>query len=983
MTHCSAGMTVAVREEDRMSEIEPPTFMVERDPDEFTETIDLTGLLIENLTATGSYDLRRLRGSSLNKLLHALPIPALLVDRSHYVIFANEAWAKTISKREKIEGRIFSFLTKGADHTAEAQSLVERVFLERKPQVREVVLNMGAKQIWGRMHLRPLRMSHERFVLILIQDLSPEKKRIALSKQISSKLREAAGDLERRVEERTEELKNMNKQLLREIAERNRTEKALRESEERYRQFFDVSPAPTVIHRHNIILLANEAAARLHRTPTPEDLVGRSILDLVHPDFREQARERIRQAEEESITSPFTSVDLLGADGSVVYAETATVPTVYRGEPAVQCVGRDITQRRLAELALLESEEHYRLLTENSLTGIYIHQKGKFVYVNGRFASMMGYSVEEMTGKKFIEFVHPEDRSSVIAQAKSSPPSDDSGLLYTFRVLCKNEEIKWFEVLSTSTAYRGRPANMGNVADVTERVAAEKALALEKQRFETLAGQAPFGLVMIGKNGLFHYVNEKFKQMFGYNSKDMPDGQEWLEEAFPDPTYRREVLSAWARMESLPAGTWSSSVFSVRTKDGAERIIDFTPVRLDTGESLMTCEDVTERKHLEEQLQQSQKMEAIGSLAGGVAHDFNNLLTAIIGYSNLLLEQMPQDHPHHSKISHIYEAAERAAGLTKQLLAFSRKQVLDIKMLDLNSVIDRLSSMLRRMIGEHIELITVLCPSLGKVRADESQVEQILMNLAVNARDSMPDGGTLMMETDNVLLDEEYTKTHAEIQPGPYAMVAVSDVGHGISRDILPRIFEPFFTTKQKGQGTGLGLSTAYGIIKQHQGHIMVYSEPGRGSTFKVYLPLARGLTERVVKPRLVPQQITGKETILVVEDEDIVRQLTCEMLQDLGYTVMKAGDPVEAIELCRRHGGPIHLLLTDVVMPQMDGRALYHHLAPERPEMKVLYVSGYTEDAIVHHGVLDDNVNFLQKPFTVYGLTSKVRDVLDHSRLS
>ena len=340
-----------------------------------------------------------------------------------------------------------------------------------------------------------------------------------------------------------------------------------------------------------------------------------------------------------------------------------------------ECLGRDITQRRLAELALLESEEHYRLLTENSLTGIYIHQNGKFVYVNRRLASMMGYSPEEMMGKDFVEFVHPEDRSLIMAQAKSSR-SEDSGLRYVCRVLCRNGETKWFEILAASTAYRGQPANMGNVADVTERIGAEKALALEKQRFETLAEQAPFGLVMIGKKGLFHYVNEKFKQMFGYNSKEMPDGEEWLKRAFPDAAYREEVLRDWERMESFPAGTQSSKVFSVRIKEGAERIVDFRTVRLDTGESLMTCEDITERKRLEEQLQQSQKMEAIGSLAGGVAHDFNNLLTAIIGYSNLLLQQMPQYHPYHSKIAQIYEAAQRAAGLTKQLLAFSRKQVL-------------------------------------------------------------------------------------------------------------------------------------------------------------------------------------------------------------------------------------------------------------------------------------------------------------------
>jgi len=966
-----------------MSEKEPPTFMVERDPDEFTETIDLTGLLIENLTVTGSYDLRRLRASSLNKLLHALPIPALVVDRSHYVIFANEAWTKTISKRHKIEGRIFSFLTKHEDHAAEAQSLVERVFVERKPQVKEVMLNMGPRQIWGRMHLRPLRMSHERFILILIQDLSPEKKRLELSKQVSDELRKAADGLEKRVKERTEELKNMNEQLLREIAERNRTEKALRESEERYRQFFDVSPAPTVIHRHNIILLANEAAARLHGASTPADLVSRSILDLIHPDFRERARERIRQAEEESITSPFASVDLLGVDGSVVYAESAAVPTIYKGEPAVQCVGRDITQRRLAELALLESEEHYRLLTENSLTGIYIHQKGKFVYVNRRLASMLGYSPEEMTTRDFSEFIHPEDRSSIMSQARTPSPSESSVPQYAFRVLCKNGETKWLEVLATSTTYRGAPANMGNVADVTERIGAEKALAMEKQRFETLAQQAPFGLVMIGKEGSFQYANEKFKQMFGYDSIDIPDSRDWLKQTFPDRAYRQEVLNTWKKMETLSAGTQQSEVFTVRTKEGAERVVDFRPVRLDTGESLMTCEDITDRKSLEEQLQQSQKMEAIGSLAGGVAHDFNNLLTAIIGYSNLLLQQMPQEHAHRAKIAQIYGAAERAAGLTKQLLAFSRKQVLDVKILDLNSVIESLGSMLRRTIGEHIEFVTVLHPYLGKVRADESQIEQIIMNLAVNARDAMPDGGTLTMETDNVLLGEGDARTHAEIQPGPYVMVAVSDVGHGISKEILPQIFEPFFTTKRKGQGTGLGLSTAYGIVKQHQGHIMVYSKPHRGTTFKVYLPLARELSERVSKQKRTHRQLAGKETILVVEDEAIVRQLTCEMLEDFGYTVMKAGDPVEAIELARQHGGPIHLLLTDVVMPQMDGRTLYRHLSPERPEMKVLYVSGYTEDAIVHHGVLDDNVNFLQKPFTVYSLTGRVRDVLNQPERS
>ncbi|HTY25911.1 MAG TPA: ATP-binding protein, partial [Desulfomonilaceae bacterium] len=388
--------------------------------------------------------------------------------------------------------------------------------------------------------------------------------------------------------------------------------------------------------------------------------------------------------------------------------------------------------------------------------------------------------------------------------------------------------------------------------------------------------------------------------------------------------------------------------------------------------------DVTERKQLQRQLLQAQKMEAIGQLAGGVAHDFNNILTAIIGYSDVLTQQIPEDSSYRSKLMQINRAAARAAHLTRQLLAFSRKQILDLRPLNLNEVLANFEKMLRPLIGENIEVVTLLNPSAGTVQGDATQIEQILLNLAINSRDAMPTGGKLTVETANVYLDKSYARTHSEVRPGPYVMLAVSDTGQGIDRLVLPRVFDPFFTTKGKDKGTGLGLSTVYGIVKQHQGHITVYSEPGRGTTFKVYLPLVQDASEQASGLPIATPQLVGRETILVVEDDEIVRQLTSEVLETLGYSVLQCRDPNEAKRRSAIHGGPIHLLLTDVVLPQMDGKSLFGFLSPLFPDMRVLYVSGYAENAIVHHGVLDAGVKFLQKPFTVESLAKKVRQVLD-----
>jgi signal transduction histidine kinase len=389
-------------------------------------------------------------------------------------------------------------------------------------------------------------------------------------------------------------------------------------------------------------------------------------------------------------------------------------------------------------------------------------------------------------------------------------------------------------------------------------------------------------------------------------------------------------------------------------------------------------EAVDALRNTEQQLQQAQKLEAVGRLAGGISHDFNNILTAILGYSDLTLQRLLDGDPLKRNLLEIRNASVRAAALTRQLLAFSRKQVLQPITLDLNSVVQDLERMLARMIGEDIELTTSLNHELGNVRADPGQMEQVIMNLVVNARDAMPDGGKLMIETDNVELDESYAQRHLSVSPGPYIMLAVSDTGTGMDSDTLEHMFEPFFTTKEAGKGTGLGLSTVYGIVKQSGGNIFVYSEMGRGTTFKIYLPQVDKPAEKYTTgglPREIPR---GTETILLVEDSDVVRALAQEVLEASGFQVFEAADPESAIAICENHNGAINLLLTDVVMPGMSGSEMSVRLLKLCPRMRVLFMSGYTADAIVNQGVLDGGLNFIQKPFTPDALVLKVREVLD-----
>ncbi len=516
---------------------------------------------------------------------------------------------------------------------------------------------------------------------------------------------------------------------------------------------------------------------------------------------------------------------------------------------------------------------------------------------------------------------------------------------------------------------------------LAKRREAETALRKSQDRHSDILKTTLDGFWLFSAQGRLLEVNQAYCRMSGYSEEELLTMSIFDIEAMENPTETAKHLEkvkneGYDRFESLH-----------RRKDGS--IIDVeisVQYKATEGGNLVSfIRDITERKRaeeervkLQEQLTQAQKMESIGRLAGGVAHDFNNLLTGISGNVALAIMDLPADDPLYELLSDVSQAAESAAGLTRQLLAFSRKQLIEPKVLDLNEVIERSLRMLHRLIGEDIDLVFVPGQNVGFVKIDPGQAEQILINLAVNARDAMPDGGHLTLETDNVLLDEEYCRQHgSNLVPGEYVMAAVSDDGVGMEPEIRSHLFEPFFTTKEKGKGTGLGLATIYGAIKQNNGNIEVYSEPGKGTTFKIYLPRVTAEAQKLTFPtdEIMP---TGTETVLVVEDEPLVRNMAVKVLTRQGYRVFAFANGAEALQSVRQMSEPLHLLMTDVVMPGMNGKELAQSIQALRPDIKVLYASGYTENAIAHHGVLDAGIEFIGKPYAPQALAVKVRKVLD-----
>ena len=485
------------------------------------------------------------------------------------------------------------------------------------------------------------------------------------------------------------------------------------------------------------------------------------------------------------------------------------------------------------------------------------------------------------------------------------------------------------------------------------------------------------GVVIVERSGRIVWANPALTEITGYSLNQL-QGQNV--DILHSRQYPRSFYDNVWKTTTRAGQVWRGEIVNNR-KDGREYTeeLTVTPVRNNAGEITHVVaikQDVTERRQLEQQLRQAQKMEAVGLLSGGIAHDFNNLLGVIIGYSEILEERLEQNSDLHKSVEQIKKAGQRAVSLIRQLLAFSRQQVLAPRVLDLNTVVADTEKMLRRVIGEDVELIAALAPELGHVRADQGQIEQVIMNMAVNARDAMPEGGKLIIETMNADLDEEYALRHPPTVPGKYVMLVMTDTGIGMDEKVRSHIFEPFFTTKELGKGTGLGLSTVYGIVKQSGGYIWVESTLGRGSTFKIYLPQVADAVPQSQPRDVATSPLQGSETILLVEDEEPLRSLTCMTLEQGGYTVLEANGGSQAIEIARQHHGPIHLLLTDMVMPGMNGLAVAQNLMSIRPEMKVIYMSGYTN--FTTRQQLDSEANFLPKPIMRDALLLKLHEVLN-----
>ncbi len=646
---------------------------------------------------------------------------------------------------------------------------------------------------------------------------------------------------------------------------------------------------------------------------------------------------------------------------------------------------RDITERKRAEVALQRERDLVASIMETSPVGIVLMDRtGRISFANQRATRILGLTKNEITARVYDA---PEWR--ITAYDGGPFPADDlpfAKVMTTRRpVFDIGHAVEWPDGRRVLLAVSGAPildpagvveAVVATIEDVTESMRLEQELRRSEQQYRTLVDGARDVIFALSRDGVLTTLNPAFEEVTGFSRK------EWLGRPFVGLLHPEDGPKALALTEGGPEeGARQDAQLRVRTRTGDYRIGEFHTNPLRIGDEVVgilgVVRDITERVHLEEQVRHSQKMESIGRLAGGVAHDFNNLLTVMLGFTAQAKEGLSNHDPARADLAEVEEAGAKAASLTRQLLAFARRQVTEPRSLDLNAVTLGMDKMLRRLIGEDVQLITRLGDGLWTVSADLGQIEQVIVNLAVNARDAMPRGGTLTIETGNVTLDKDTTTHDADVPAGQYVMLAVGDSGHGMTPDVQEHIFEPFFTTKEKGRGTGLGLATCYGIVKQAGGWIWVYSEPDRGTNFKIYLPRIEADAESIT-PSALAEPVVGNERILLVEDDESVRKVAVRALRQRGYDVIEASNGQDAIGIVDRMTEPFDLLLTDVVMPIMGGQELAERLLASNPGLKVLFTSGYTEDGIVHQGVLDRNIAFLAKPYDLVALARKVRSTLD-----
>lgn len=658
-------------------------------------------------------------------------------------------------------------------------------------------------------------------------------------------------------------------------------------------------------------------------------------------------------------------------DGTLYVEEMTITPVRDEAGRITNFVGikQNVTERK-------QAAERFKNLIEQSNDAIYLLYKNKFELVNRRFTEMFGYTLEECNRPdfNFMNLVAPESRSLILQRMEDVKQGQPVPDVYEFIAISKSGKRIICEASISYIQYKDGVASQGIIRDITERRISEE----EIRKLSEALKQSPIAVVIINKNLFIEYINPAFSKNYGY-SEDEVLGKKPFEFVFKGDTSNliQEIQTTIKKHK-----IWQNEL-QLKKKDNSSFFAKIMLAPIHNNGDLLThylilIEDITEKRRLEKQFLQAQKMEAVGRLAGGIAHDFNNLLTVINGYSELLIKMAGSQHPWFEKIAQIKKAGERASALTSQLLAFSRKQIIQPKLLNLNHVLHDLEKMLKRLIGEDIELQIFYYEHLGNIKADPTQIEQVIMNLIVNARDAMPKGGKLTIELKNQFIDSNFIQKHAGISEGWYVKMSIIDTGIGMNQETMKHIFEPFFSTKEKGKGTGLGLATVYGIVKQNKGYIQVYSEVGHGTVFHVYFPIVNATEINASEHEMPHKNLIGTETILIVEDEENVKNFVITTLKEFGYTVLDADNISRALDLFKKRMNEIRLVLTDVIMPGGSGADLSFELHKIKPDVRIIYMSGYTDDSIVRHGILPENTHFIQKPFSTEDLVIKIREVLN-----
>jgi len=762
--------------------------------------------------------------------------------------------------------------------------------------------------------------------------------------------------------------------ISRDITERKQAEEALKESEERFKALHNASFGGIAIHDKGKILECNQGLSEITGY-SKDELMSMDGLLLISEKTRDMVMSNILSGYEKSYEA--IGVRKNGEEYPI-RLEARNIP--YKGKNVRVVEFRDITESKQAEDALRESEEKFRLIAQNMSDVISVLDMNlRFTYVSPSILRLDGFTAEESLNRPLEDIMPPEYLKKIMNSFEEEimlevSGTADPGRVRTFEFEQYRRDFSLVWVEAKCSFISDSKQNPTGILIISRDISDRKRAEAERERMMAAIEQAGEAIVITDPDGAIQYINPAFEKVSGYTQAEaMGQNPKVLKSGHQDEIFYQQL---W---ETISSGkTWSGRIIN-KKKDGTLYTEDATisPVFNAAGRIInyvAVKRDITEHLRLSDQLQQAQKMESVGRLAGGVAHDLNNTLSVISGYTELAKEKVDPDDSLHADLSEVLKAANRSTGIVQQLLAFARKQIITPVVLDVNDAVSGMVKMLRRLIGEDITFAWHPGADLWPVMLDPSQMDQLLANLCVNARDAIHDVGTVTIETKNADIDADYCANHAYLVPGKYVLLTVSDTGYGMDPEMIDKIFEPFFTTKEMGKGTGLGLSTVYGIVKQNNGFVNVYSEPGQGTTFSIYLPRHAGKAGQMQEQCLAELDAQGSETILLVEDEPAILKMTAKMLERLGYTVLAANSPGEAIHLAREHKGKIHLLMTDVIMPEMNGRDLAKNILSLYPDINRLFMSGFTADVIARHGTLDAGVNFIQKPFSVKDLAAKLK---------